>query len=137
MGKPARPRPTKWRWLWAEMMPFGLTMRTRSSGAYSIARLFLFDVVARLWTAVANGGEPSVEARAQVRLASCHVFASAVQVVDLVYLTGGATSLYTSFPLERGFRDVHAMTQHLAVYPRVIEMVGRVLFGLEPETPVF
>jgi alkylation response protein AidB-like acyl-CoA dehydrogenase len=103
----------------------------------SSGRLFLFDAVARLWTDVVNGREPSVEGRVQVRLASCHAIANAVQAVDLVYLTGGATSLYTSFPLERGFRDVHAITQHLAVHPRVMEMVGRVLFGLEPETPVF
>jgi alkylation response protein AidB-like acyl-CoA dehydrogenase len=100
------------------------------------ARLFLFDAVARLWTDVASGGEPSVEGRAQVRLASCHALAGAVQTVDLAYLTGGATSLYTSSPLERAFRDVHAMTQHVAVHPRVMETVGRVLFGLEPETPI-
>jgi len=103
----------------------------------SSARLFLFDAVTRLWTDVANGGEPSIEGRARVRLASCHALSSAVQAVDLVYLTGGATSLYTSSPLERAFRDVHAMTQHIAVHPRVMETVGRVLFGLEPESPVF
>lgn len=58
---------------------------------------------------------------------------SAVQAVDLVYLTGGATSLYATCPIERAFRDVHAITQHHGVQPRGLESVGQVLFGLEPE----
>jgi indole-3-acetate monooxygenase len=102
----------------------------------SSARLFLFHAVADLWTDVVNGGEASAAGRARVRLASCHAITSAVQAVDLIYLTGGASALYTTSPLERAFRDVHAMTQHIAVHPRVMETVGRVLFGLEPETPV-
>ena len=41
-----------------------------------------------------------------------------------------------SCPLERAFRDVHAMTQHIAVQPRVMQSTGRVLFGLESDTPL-
>jgi len=48
-----------------------------------------------------------------------------------VYLTAGATALYVTSPLERAFRDVHTMTQHIAVHPRGMERAGRVLFGLE------
>jgi len=103
----------------------------------SSARLFLFDAVGRLWTDVTHGGEPAVEGRARVRLASSHALTSAVQAVDLVYLTGGATSVYTSAPFERASRDVRAMTQHIAMHPRVMEAAGRVLFGLKPDMVVF
>jgi hypothetical protein len=51
-----------------------------------------------------------------------------------MYVAAGASSLYASCPLERAFRDVHAMTQHIGVHPRVMQSTGRVLFGLEPDT---
>ena len=100
------------------------------------ARLFLFDSLDRLWRTLIATGEVTMEARAHVRLAASHAVSSAVQAVDLLYIGAGASSLYTSCPLERAFRDVHAITQHIGVHPRVMETTGRVLFGLEPDTPL-
>src|SRR5262245_45283635 len=101
------------------------------------ARLFLFDTVERVWNDVVAGREVTVETRAQGRLATYHAVTSACQAVDLVFLTGGATSLYATCPIERAFRDVHAITQHIGVHPRFLETIGRVLFGLEPDVPKF
>jgi alkylation response protein AidB-like acyl-CoA dehydrogenase len=100
------------------------------------ARLFLFDSVDRLWQALLATGEVKMEARAQVRLAASHAVASAVQAVDLMYVAGGASSMYTGCQLERAFRDLHAMTLHIGVHPRVMQSTGRVLFGLESDTPL-
>ena len=100
------------------------------------ARLYLFDSLEQLWRTVSKTGEAPMELRGQVRLAASHAVSSAVQAVDLMYAAAGATALYTSSPLERAFRDVHAMTQHIGVHPRVMETTGRVLFGLEPDTPL-
>jgi alkylation response protein AidB-like acyl-CoA dehydrogenase len=97
------------------------------------ARLYLLDAVDRLWDVVLAGNEVSTETRADVRLASWHAVTSAAQAVDLIYLTGGATSLYATCPIERAFRDVHAITQHHGVQPRGLESVGQVMYGLEPE----
>jgi alkylation response protein AidB-like acyl-CoA dehydrogenase len=100
------------------------------------ARLFLFDSVDRLWRAVLSTGEVTMQARAEVRRAASHAVASAVQAVDLLYVGAGASSLYVQCPLERAFRDVHAITLHIGVHPRVLESTGRVLLGLEPDTPL-
>jgi alkylation response protein AidB-like acyl-CoA dehydrogenase len=100
------------------------------------ARLFLFDSLEQLWSLVIARGEATMEARADVRLAASHAVSSAVQAIDLLYIAAGASALYTSSPLERAFRDVHAITQHIGVHARVLETTGRVLFGLEPDTPL-
>jgi alkylation response protein AidB-like acyl-CoA dehydrogenase len=100
------------------------------------ARLLLFDSVARLWSMLLAGHEATNEARADVRLAASHAVSSAARAVDRIYAAAGASALYTSSPLERAFRDVHAITQHIGVHPRVLETTGRVFFGLEPDTPL-
>ena len=100
------------------------------------ARLFLFDTLERLWSPLIATGEVTMETRAHVRLAASHAVTSAVQAVDVLYIGAGTSALYTSCPLERAFRDVHAITQHIGVHPRVMETTGRVLFGLEPDTPL-
>ncbi|HKZ04268.1 MAG TPA: acyl-CoA dehydrogenase family protein [Methylomirabilota bacterium] len=113
--------------------------QTRLSQAEALAcsaRLFLYDTVERIWQDVLAGREATNEARARLRLASWHAVTSACQAVDLVYLSGGATSLYATSPLERAFRDVHAITQHIGVHPRGLETTGRVFFGLEPDIPL-
>jgi len=113
------------------------TRLAQAEALVSSARLFLFDTVERVWHEALAGREATVEARVLSRLASWHAVTSACQAVDLVYLTGGATSLYESCPIERAFRDVHAITQHIGVHPRLLETTGRVLFGLEPDVPKF
>src|SRR5439155_26555568 len=122
-----------------QMLRYNHGAQVRVSQAESLvrsARLFLFDTLDRLWRPLIATGEVTMEARAHVRLAATHAVSSAVQAVDLMYVAGGASSLYTTCLLERAFRDVHAMTQHIGVHPRVMQTTGRVLFGLEPDTPL-
>jgi len=113
--------------------------QTRLSQAEALvrsARLFLYDTTDRLWDDLVAGRDATIQNRTQVRLASWHAVTSAVQAVDLIYLTGGATSLYATCLIERAFRDVHAVSQHIGVHPRILETVGRVMFGLQPDTPI-
>jgi indole-3-acetate monooxygenase len=100
------------------------TRLAQAEALVNSARLYLFDAVRRLWEDVLTTGEATVKRRTQILLANNHAETIAVQAVDLVYLTGGATSLYTSCLLERAFRDVHAITQHRAVNPDLHHVLG-------------
>jgi alkylation response protein AidB-like acyl-CoA dehydrogenase len=72
----------------------------------------------------------SEDLRASLRLASAHAAQSAAKAVDLMFNTAGTTASYKSSRLERCFRDVHVATQHIAVAPSNIEMVGQYFLGL-------
>jgi alkylation response protein AidB-like acyl-CoA dehydrogenase len=66
---------------------------------------------------------------ALVRLTCAYVVETCTDAVKMMYLAGGGTALYESCPLERLFRDIHMITQHVAVAPYNIEMVGGYLLG--------
>ncbi len=101
------------------------------------ARAYLFDSVGAVWDAAASGGSITLRERARVRLAATNAALGAARVVDLAFTAGGATALYADSPLQRCFRDVHAVTQHALVAPHTREVQGRVLLGLDTELPMF
>jgi alkylation response protein AidB-like acyl-CoA dehydrogenase len=98
------------------------------------ARAFLFEACAQAWQAASAASELPIAARARLRLAATHATVTSAKVVDLMYNAGGGTSIYSGSPLQRCFRDVHVVTQHVMVAPATLELVGRILFGLETDT---
>ena len=61
---------------------------------------------------------------------------AAAQAVDRLYHAAGGSSIYRSSVLQRCFRDVHVTTQHIMVAQPTYEVVGRVLLGMDPKTPL-
>jgi alkylation response protein AidB-like acyl-CoA dehydrogenase len=94
------------------------------------ARALLFETTAATWETLCAGESLSEEQHALQWLAAVHAATSCAQAVDLVYTLGGATSVYTTSRLERCFRDVHVLTQHVGVSPWQWERVGRHFLGL-------
>jgi alkylation response protein AidB-like acyl-CoA dehydrogenase len=108
----------------------------RSEASLRGARAFLFEAIDGMWQVAVRGDKPSVQDRALVRLAATNTAWSAAGVVDAMYSAGGGTSNYNSSPLQRYFRDVHALTQHVMIQPTTWDMTGRVFLGLAPNTPL-
>ncbi len=97
------------------------------------AEALLFSAVADTWRTVQAGGRPTIEQRAQLRMGCVNAGVSAAEAVDIVYRLGGSASIFEGNRIERCFRDVHTATQHGALAPRTLEVVGRVLLGLDPQ----
>jgi alkylation response protein AidB-like acyl-CoA dehydrogenase len=97
------------------------------------ARALLLGEVAACWEAVERYREVGLRQRALLRAAATHAVIASARVVDAMFSLGGGTSLYRANPLERRFRDIHAVTQHMLVSPATWEVTGRVLLGLSPD----
>lgn len=100
-------------------------------------RAFLYDSVAQSWEAAQAGRALSVREVAVLRLARTHAVQVAVQAVDLMYTDAGGAAIYTRNPLERCFRDIHTVTQHVSMNPGNYEVSGRVLLGLDPDRALY
>jgi alkylation response protein AidB-like acyl-CoA dehydrogenase len=94
-------------------------------------RSFLIESLAAAWQEASAGGSISVDRRVDIRLAGVHAVEAAVAATDTSYTLAGGSSLYSSHPLQRCLRDVHATTQHIMVAPKLYATLGRATLGLE------
>ena len=108
----------------------------RAEALLRSARSYWYENVEMIWDIARCGGQPSLADRTAARLASLTVAENSLAAVDLVYRLAGSTAIFQSSPLERCFRDVHTAAQHQQVQDGRWETAGRVLFGLDPASPI-
>ncbi len=108
----------------------------RAEAAVQSATAFTHEAIDEAWHSACSAGRLSTEIKARLRLAATNNAWSAADAVDLVYHAAGGSSIYTKNPLQRCFRDVHVATQHLMVAQPTFEVVGKVLLGQDPKTPL-
>ncbi|HVR30705.1 MAG TPA: acyl-CoA dehydrogenase family protein [Thermoanaerobaculia bacterium] len=104
-----------------------------AEAAISASRAFFFDATAAAWATATSGAALSIVERARLRLAATHAAHRCAAAVDLLYHAGGGTSVYEASFLQKAFRDVHVITQHLVVADRSLELLGRLRLGLETD----
>ncbi|MFN0316507.1 MAG: acyl-CoA dehydrogenase family protein [Burkholderiales bacterium] len=98
------------------------------------ARAFLHQTVADTWKHVCQpGAKLTVEQRILIRMASTHAIHQAREAVDFAYNTIGTSAVFASHPLERRFRDMHTVTQHLQGRMGHFETVGAWMLGAEAD----
>jgi len=91
----------------------------------------------RLWNAAVIGDEIEAKDIAALLGAAITTALQCRAAVTEIYAAAGTSSLYTDSPIERAHRDIHAVTQHIALQPFWLEQAGRVSLGLEPSHPLF
>lgn len=86
--------------------------------------------------AKSSGGDSwSVEERARVRLDMGAASQRAKEAVDILSTASGGSSIYSHVPIQRISRDIQALNLHGVMHPDTnLELYGRVLCGLEPNT---
>jgi alkylation response protein AidB-like acyl-CoA dehydrogenase len=96
----------------------------------------LHDAVEATW-AHGAAGEPFDNATlARQRLGTVTAVRLCVQAADLLHDAAGMNAVARDTVLERCWRDLHTMTQHIIQSPGRYEIAGRVLLGLDPASPV-
>lgn len=100
------------------------------------ARAWVFEVVGELWDEVEAGRTPTRELRALVQLACSNAASASVRAVERVHAAAGTSANFIGHPLERCFRDVQVIRQHIMVSPQWTEAAGRVLLGLDSNSPL-
>ncbi len=85
-----------------------------------------------------RGETMSVRSRVKAR---AHVSAAtglAREAVDILFYASGASAIQSHVPIQRFQRDIQALSNHAIMHPQTtIELYGRVLCGLEPNTPLY
>jgi alkylation response protein AidB-like acyl-CoA dehydrogenase len=104
-----------------------------ADAAVRASRAFMREAVDECWAGALDGQVTDEQTRL-LRLAANHAVDRSTHAVDLCYHAAGGTAVYETSPLQRVFRDVHVATQHGMVAPRVMEPLGRMLFGLDTDT---
>lgn len=97
----------------------------------SAARAWFFEVARSSWDTVVRGDSLDGEEAARVSLACIHAANSAARAATLLFEAGGSASLDAGSPLARAWRDVHALTKHVAVSPLGYEAAAAGLLDSE------
>lgn len=103
----------------------------RAHALVDAGRAHLEWVAGEIFARIEAGATPTLADLARLRLAYLSAVEHAVEAVDRMHDLGGMTVVAAGHPLDRCFRDIHALTQHLAISPAHYERVGKALLGLD------
>ena len=98
------------------------------------ASAFIHQTIDTIYDHVQSGGKVGMAEKARLRLAATHATWSCVGAVDKLYHAAGGSAIYERSTLQRCLRDIHVATQHLMVAQPTLEVVGKVMLGIDPKT---
>jgi alkylation response protein AidB-like acyl-CoA dehydrogenase len=89
-----------------------------------------------LWARAERAEAFDVDARLDLRLRMVTACRLSLRAIDLLIDAAGMSGVRMPSPLERGWRDAHTACQHVLLSVGRLEVAGRLLLGLDPESPV-
>jgi indole-3-acetate monooxygenase len=101
----------------------------RAHALVAAGRAYLIETLNDLWVRVQASHAPSLADRGALWLAATHAAHSALEAIEMLYTTAGASSVYSSCPLDRCLRDARTAVQHICTQETNFELAGRHLLG--------
>ena len=108
----------------------------RAHALIGSARSYIFDIIGQFWAILQAGDIPTLQERAALGGCYVHTFRACLEAVQLLYETVGSTAIYRTCPLDRHLRDLITIGQHILAQTKLLEVVGGMWFGVEPENPL-
>lgn len=101
------------------------------------AFLLLQEHVAVLQSAIDEGRELDLAARARIRMLAAHTVRTSLEAAEGVFLVAGGSSVADGNPIQRASRDLHAASSHGHLsFDINAEMFGRHKLGLTVDVPL-
>jgi 3-hydroxy-9,10-secoandrosta-1,3,5(10)-triene-9,17-dione monooxygenase len=129
--------------IWKNMSRDAVTSLTREQVATKTQQqILLSEIASQIDTAelllrrclndIRQGGPIAIEVLVRLRRDYALISRTCVQVIEQIYLHSGGKINYESHPLQRYWRDIHAMTAHAALnFDTVSESYGRFQLNLQ------
>ncbi|MEM7442541.1 MAG: acyl-CoA dehydrogenase, partial [Pseudomonadota bacterium] len=107
-----------------------------ASAAAQAARLMMLNCPDEATSLIAQGEVPDIERKVAYRRDGAYSVGLCTKAVDLIAGISGAGGLYNRNPVQRAFRDVHAVNAHIAFNMDMAGTAyGRVAMGHSPDNP--
>lgn len=107
-----------------------------AEAALRASRSFVFDCLEAIWADVQTG-EPSLDRCVEFTLAAQFAMRSAVRAVDLSFEIAGVSAAMAGSVIQRCWRDVNVMSQHVSYSRARWRQAGQALLGVVTELPDF
>ena len=101
------------------------------------ARATLYSSITEGLDEATRTGAVSLPTKLTMQLAACFAADQCARAVQLVWSAAGTSGIKTGSPLHRYFRDINTLSQHASKSLPRYESVGRIMFGVESDWPIF
>ena len=109
----------------------------KAEALYESSQLYVEEAIRPMWENTLAKRPTSLAQRARARRAYVHAVESSVEAVTLCYNAVGGAAIFDANPFHRNVRDVYAVSPHIQLSRRFMELAGQAAFGTQPNHPLW